>query len=338
VRAVEVARDRTLVVVEVAEPEPGAGEVLLDVACCGICGSDLHFRDVPELFPEGTVPGHEVSGRVAAAGEGVTGWAAGDRVSVLPFAQCGECELCRSGEEQVCPQAVAGGVGLGTGRPGGYAERMIADARMLFRLPDQVSDRAGAFAEPLAVALHAVAKARVMPRDPVVVLGAGPIGLLTGLVLRERRFERFAVVSRNAARAERAAALGLPVVPLAGGAAELAAALGEPPAAVLECAGTPAAANLAVELVRPLGSVVLVGIALEPLGLPAPPLVLKEVELLGALTYRRAEFAEAIELMAQGRVPVEELVTGVEPLERAEAMFRVLTAPGNTHVKVLLEP
>jgi (R,R)-butanediol dehydrogenase / meso-butanediol dehydrogenase / diacetyl reductase len=338
VRTVEVADDRRLVTVEREAPEPGPGQVRVEVACCGICGSDLHFREVPELFPAGTVPGHEFAGRVAALGEGVEGWSIGDRVTVLPFAQCGECEYCRAGHEQVCPNAVPNGVGLGTGRPGGYADQLVVDARMLFALPDAVDDRAGALVEPLAVAIRAVAKADVEPRDRVVVLGTGPIGLLTGVVLRERGFERFAVVSRNSARGERSAALGLPTLALEVGEEGILDALGGPPAAVFECAGTPAAARLAVELAPPLGRVILVGVALEPLDLAAPQVVLKEVEIRGAITYRRADFAEAIDLLARGRIPVDELITGTAPLERAEEMFQALVAPGNGHLKVLLEP
>jgi (R,R)-butanediol dehydrogenase / meso-butanediol dehydrogenase / diacetyl reductase len=329
VRSVEVAADRSLRTVDRPAAAPAAGEVLVEVAYCGICGSDLHFRDVPELFPAGTVPGHELSGRIAAVGAGVEGWEIGDRVCVLPFAQCGECELCRSGNEQVCPHAVPNGVGLGTGRPGGYAERLIVDEAMLFALPDEVDDRAGTLVEPLAVAVRAVAKAELDPDRPVAVIGAGPVGLLTALVLRERGFDRLAVVSRNPARTAVAQALGLDVV--------APDALGTP-AAVFECAGTPEAARLAVDTVGPLGLVILVGIALEPLDLPAPPLVLKEVEIRGALTYRRGDFAEAIELLARGRLPVDVLITGTAPLDQAEQMFQSLTAPGNAHVKVLLEP
>ena len=149
-RAVQVAGDRSLVVVERLVPSPSTGQVLLDVAFCGICGSDLHFRDVPALFPTGTVPGHEVAGRVVEVGDGVTDWNTDDRVCVLPFAQCGRCTYCLAGSEQVCPEAIVNGVGLGTGRPGGYAERMLVDASMLFALPDAVDDRAGTLVEPLA--------------------------------------------------------------------------------------------------------------------------------------------------------------------------------------------
>ena len=103
-RAVQVASDRSLVVVEALVPSPSAGQVLLDVAYCGICGSDLHFRDVPALFPAGTVPGHEVAGHIVEVGDGVAGWSVDDRVCVLPFAQCGRCTYCLGGNEQVCTE------------------------------------------------------------------------------------------------------------------------------------------------------------------------------------------------------------------------------------------
>jgi (R,R)-butanediol dehydrogenase/meso-butanediol dehydrogenase/diacetyl reductase len=332
VRSVEVAEDRRLVVVDRPRAEPGPSEVAVDVAFCGICGSDLHFRDVPALFPAGTVPGHELSGRIGAVGAGVTGWSAGDRVTVLPFAQCGECELCRSGNEQVCPHAIANGVGLGTGRPGGYAERVVVDAAMLFALPAVLDDRAAALAEPTAVAVHAVAKAQLSPGDRVVVLGAGPIGVITALVLRARGFEDVTVVSRNPARARAAHGLGLTTLALDD--AHTAAGA----AAVFECAGTSAAANLALELVGPLGRVILVGIAPEGLTIPATAIVFKEAEIRGALVYRRTEFAEAIGMLADGRVPADPLISDVVGLDRAEEMFQALTAPGNDRVKVLLAP
>lgn len=337
-RSVQVGDDRRLAVVDRPLAAPGPGEVELEVAYCGICGSDLHFRDVPELFPSGTIPGHELSGRITALGAGVEDWRTGDRVSVLPFAQCGECEACLAGEEQVCPHAVANGVGLGTGRAGGYAERVLVDARMLFALPDELDDAAAALAEPVAVGVHAIAKAGVDADAPVAIVGAGPIGLVTALVLRARGFGRVAIVSRNLARARTAEALGFATVGLDDAATVPAALGGAAPAAVFECAGTPAAATLALELVAPLGRVVLVGIALEALSIPATAVVFKEAELVGALTYRRSEFAEAIDLLAAGRVPADALITDVVGLERAEQMFQTLTAPGNIHLKVLLKP
>ena len=331
-RAIAIADDRSLVAVERPLPSPAAGQALLEVAYCGICGSDLHFRDVPELFPAGTVPGHELTGRIVALGDGLESWQLGDRVCVLPFAQCGDCELCRSGQEQVCPHAIANGIGLGTGRPGGYAEQVIVDDRMLFALPDSVDDRAGALTEPLAVAVRAVERSGLSPDQPAIVLGAGAVGMLTALVLADRGFEQVTLVSRNPARAKLAEALGLPTISPEDAPAALA------PACVFECAGTPAAARLAIELVRPLGRVMLIGVSLAPLDLTAPAMLFKEVELHGVLAYSRANFAAAIELLARGRVPAKQLITATAPLEDAEAMFQTLTAPGNTQLKVLLAP
>jgi (R,R)-butanediol dehydrogenase/meso-butanediol dehydrogenase/diacetyl reductase len=314
---------------------------VVEVAYCGICGSDLHFREVPELFPAGTVPGHEFSGRIVGVGEEVDGWSEGDRVCVLPFAQCGECASCQAGEEQVCPHAVSDGVGLGTGRPGAYAGQVVVDARMLFSLPDSVDDRAGTLVEPLAVAIRAVDLADVGPDEPVLVLGAGPIGLLTALVLRHRGVERVAVCSRNPARGRHAAALGLSTISIeevhsmAGGGGEPG---GERPACVFECAGTPAAAQLGVEVLRPLGRLLLVGLSLAPLDLAAPPIVLKELSIRGVIAYRRAQFQAAIDMVAAGAIPVDDLITEVVPLADAEAAFQSLTARGNDKVKILLAP
>ena len=331
-RAVKVAEDRRLVAVEWPAPEPGPGQALVEVAYCGICGSDLHFREVPELFPAGTVPGHEFSGRIVAVGDGVRGWSPGDRVCVLPFGQCGECATCAAGNEQVCPHAVSGGVGLGTGRPGAYADRVVVDERMLFSLPDSVDDRAGTLVEPLAVAIRAVDLAGVKPDEPVLVLGAGPIGLLTALVLRHRGVRRVVVCSRNPARARIAASLGLDTV------STEAVASAEHPVCVFECAGTPSAAQLAVQVLRPLGRLLLVGLSLTPLDLAAPPIVIKELEIRGVIAYRRAQFQGAIDMLAAGAIPVDELITEVVPLADAEAAFQALTVRGSEKVKILLAP
>lgn len=335
VRAVKVADDRRLVAVDEPEPEPGPGQALVAVAYCGICGSDLHFRDVPELFPAGTVPGHEFSGRIVSVGDGVRGWSAGDRVCVLPFGQCGECASCRAGHEQVCPHAVSNGVGLGTGRPGAYASQVLVDEPMLFALPDSVDDRAGTLVEPLAVAIRAADLAELTADEPVLVLGAGPIGLLTGLVLRHRGVRNAVVCSRNPARGERAAALGLSTIPIE----EVPDASGaDAPACVFECAGTPAAAQLAVEILRPLGRLLLVGLSLSPLDLAAPPIVLKELEIRGVIAYRRAQFQAAIDMLAAGAIPVEDLISDVVALGDAEAAFQALTSRGTDKVKILLAP
>jgi 2-desacetyl-2-hydroxyethyl bacteriochlorophyllide A dehydrogenase len=333
-RAISVGADRALHVVELPEPVPGPGEALIQVAYCGICGSDVHMRPLPQFFPDGTIPGHEFSGTVVGLGAGESHWAVGDRVAVLPFGQCGECEQCLSGNEQACPHGVPNGVGLGSGHAGGYAERVLVDRRMLFPLPDALSDRNAALVEPTAVALRGLA-ATEAPRDArVAVIGAGIIGVLTALVMRARGYEDFALVSRNAARSARAAALGLPVID---GTEFVAQAAASAPSYVIDCAGTPASAQTAIEALAPLGRLVLVGLSLEPLELVAPLIVLKELTIRGAISYRRAEFAEAIALLAGGVIPAHELITGEVRLEDTQNAFRELSAP-NGQLKVLVRP
>ena len=153
-RALQVTEERGLAEAELPDPSPGPGEVAIEVAYCGICGSDLHMLPSPAV-PAGTVMGHEFSGRVAAVGEAVSGFELGERVCVLPMDPCGECFACLDGNPHICLQAPLRGHGLG-GRPGAFAERVTAPAQNVFALPGEISDEHGALVEPLAVAVHAV--------------------------------------------------------------------------------------------------------------------------------------------------------------------------------------
>jgi (R,R)-butanediol dehydrogenase/meso-butanediol dehydrogenase/diacetyl reductase len=337
VRALEVTEERTLAEGELPDPDPGPGEVVVEVACCGICGSDLHMLPSPAISA-GTVMGHEFSGRVATIGDGVSGWSEGERVAVIPMDPCGECPNCAAGNEHLCMQAPLRGHGLG-GRPGAYAERVIAPASSLFRLPDDVSDEHGALVEPLAVGVHAVRLAEADSGVPAIVLGAGPIGVMTALAARAAGHERLVVVEPGERRRERIEALGFDSVSLEGvHEAAVAAHGGELPAVVWECAGHRDALGLGLELVRGAGTVVAVGVLEEPVPLNQLLLILKEARILGAFAYRREDFAEALELMRSGSVPADALITDVVPLDRAQDLFDELRCPGTDQLKVLLRP
>jgi threonine dehydrogenase-like Zn-dependent dehydrogenase len=263
VRALTVSDDRRLTEVDVPDLEPGPGEVAVEIAFCGICGSDLHMLPSPAISP-GTVMGHEFSGRVAELGEGVEGWEAGERVCVIPVDPCGECPNCVAGNQHLCVQAPVRGHGLG-GRPGGFAQRVLAPAESLFRLPDGVSDEHGALVEPLAVGVHVVRLAEVDPSQPMVILGAGPIGVMTALAARAEGCERIVVVEPGEKRRARIEQLGFQALPLEGVHEAAVGALGgELPAAVFECAGHPDALGLALELVASAGTVVAAGVLEEP--------------------------------------------------------------------------
>lgn len=336
-RAVQVTEQRRLREGDLPDPEPAPGEVTVDVAFCGICGSDLHMLPSPAIAP-GAVMGHEFSGRISALGEGVREWAEGERVAVIPGTACGACPMCLAGDEHLCVQGVVRGHGLG-GRPGAYAERVAVDESSLVRLPDSVSDEAGALVEPLAVGVHAQRMSGLGDGDGAVVLGAGPIGVMCSLALRSSGLERIVVVEPGESRRERMRRLGFEAIPLEGvHEAALAALGGELPDGVFECAGHPDALGLALELIRPSGAIVAAGILEEPVQINQLLLIIKEARILGAFAYRRADFEAARDLLASGAIPADELITNVANLGEAQEMFDELLRPGTEQLKVLLRP
>ena len=327
-RAVVVTEDRRLEEREVEAPEPGSGQVRVKVEACGICGSDLHMLPSPQI-PPGAVMGHEFAGVVDAIGEAVEGYEPGERVCVYPFAPLDHHDL------QV---AMETGIGMSE-HPGAYAEAVVVEQGMLWRLPEGVGFEEGALVEPLAVALHGLNIAEVTPEDPCAVIGAGPIGTMTAVALRARGITRLVVIEKNERRLERVKGLGFDAIGLdAVHEGTLAALGGDPPAAVFECAGNPAAPNLAVELVAPTGRVVLLGVLEEPVAISQLLLMLKEAQIRSSFAYRPADFDEAIALIQAGKVPAQDLITGREPLGRAQECFDELLSPETEHLKVLLKP
>lgn len=326
-RAVVLNDERVLEARDVEQPSPGPGQVLVRVEACGICGSDLHMRPSEAVQP-GTVFGHEFAGVVESLGDGTEGWSEGDRVCVFPFKPLDHHDL---------EVAMASGIGLGQ-IPGAYAEAIVVDTESLWRLPEGMELEHGALVEPLAVALHGLNIGGVESSDTCAVVGAGPIGVMTAVALRARGVERIVVVEKNVQRQERMRNLGFEAVGLDGVHEAVVMALGAAPSVVLECAGNPAAPNLAVELVGTSGRIVLLGVLEEPVEINQLLLLLKEASVHASFAYRPAEFDEAIELIAAGKVPAAQLITAREPLERAEEMFAELLSPATQHIKVLLRP
>lgn len=336
-RAVAIAEDRTLRPVELERHALGSNEVRVEVAFCGICGSDLHLRHSPAV-PAGSVMGHEFSGVVAEVGESVEGHRPGDRVAVYPFAPCGECANCARGDLHVCMQAAVTGLGMGA-NPGAYAESVVAAESMLLRLPEGMSLAHGALIEPLAVALHGIAIGETEPGDTCAVIGAGPIGTMTALGLKAKGTERVVVVERNERRQERMRALGVEATGLDDVHVRVMDALGgEPPDVVFECAGNPAAPALATELVRSRGIIVLLGVLEEPVEISQLVLMIKEAQMRASFAYTRGDFEEAADLLARGRLPADALITHTAPLERAQEMFERLESASTEDVKILLAP
>jgi 2-desacetyl-2-hydroxyethyl bacteriochlorophyllide A dehydrogenase len=282
--------------------------------------------------------GHEFSGTVSELGERVEGFSVGDRVALYPFAPCGECANCRRGDDHVCLQAALTGLGLGAS-PGAYAESVVVEGSMLLPIPDELTFEHGALVEPLAVALHGIEIGEAAAGDRCAVIGAGPIGVMTALALSARGVGQVLVIERNEARRERMRSLGIDAIGLDQVHEEVLRAFGgEPADVVFECAGNPAAPQLAEELVRSRGIVVLMGVLEEPVEISQLVLMIKEAQLRASFAYRRAEFAEAIDLLAAGTLPADRLITEKAPLERAQAMFARLEDPLTEDLKILLAP
>lgn len=308
----------------------------VDVAACGICGSDLRFLEA-SVMSDGTVLGHETAGVISEIGAGVSDRSVGDRVTINPFSPCGACRECRHGMEHICLEALGTYMGGGT-TPGAYAERVNVPASTTLPLPDGLDLRHAALTEPLAVAVRGVRLARLEPGAPVAVLGAGPIGLLAGLVAQGLGSGPVVVISSNEARAERARELGLATASAEEVAAGAPALEGEIPIAVIECAGRPATLALAIDLVRPGGTVVAVGVVQGPVEIVPMTMVLKEVTVRGSLGYSGKDFDEALVLLASGAVPADQIITGEAPLADGPAIIDELGRGGSAHIKVLLDP
>ncbi len=319
---------------ELPRPRPTAGELLVRVHYCGICGSDIHYFQ--QGLPNPNTLGHEFSGVVAEVGPGVEGWREEDPVTAYPGTPCGRCRWCLRGDFQLCDQIIARGYGLGL-RPGAMAEYVLVDASSLRRLPPGVSLRDAPLIEPLGVAIHGVRLSRMRPGDRAVVLGCGTIGLLTVLVLFLCGAGAVHATDPVAAKRQRALALGAVSAHDPNGLSpfvfhDLMDGVG--PEVVFECVGIPATLTAAVNYVKKAGQILVLGVCMEPAAFLPVIWNVKEVEIRGSYGCA-AEYDTALDWMARGMVPAETLLTREFPLDQAQAAFELLEGP-NEEGKVLL--
>jgi 2-desacetyl-2-hydroxyethyl bacteriochlorophyllide A dehydrogenase len=325
---------------EIASPSPAAKHAVIRVHRCGICGSDLHFYH-GALPPPPVCPGHEISGEVAAVGPGVSGVKPGDRVAVEPLVVCGECAYCKTGDYQLCPAFQVAGNSI----PGGFAEYMQMPAYALYRLPAAIDYEVGALIEPLAVTVHAARLAPIRMGDRVLILGAGTIGLLAVASARAAGAGEIWITARHPQQIRAATALGATrVFAGAAGQSELSTAAYEQPIDVVieTVGGTADTLNDAVYFVRRGGTVVVLGIFASSPNLAALVVVVKEVRLIGSMTYgrtgTRADFDIAIDMLARAPEVYRPLVThryGISDIGRA---FETASDKGSGSIKVAIEP
>ncbi len=306
---------------------PGPGEVRLDVAYCGICGTDIHIyhgaMDKRVAMPQ--VIGHEASGTVAELGAGVTGFAVGDKVVVRPLDNRAETPADR-GHSHIC----AGLKFIGIDSPGAFQQSWTVPAFTLHKAPANLDLKVAALAEPLAVACHDVRIGAVKPGELAVVIGGGPIGMLVALVAREAG-ARVILSEVNETRLAFARELGFEAVnPMQ---TDLAALCKERSGGsgadlVFEVSGAKAAALGMTELLAIRGRIVVVAIYPQPVELNLFHFFWKELTLHGARVYEPEDYEQALALMASGKLPLEKMITKIEPLDRLPEAFAAIDREG----------
>jgi 2-desacetyl-2-hydroxyethyl bacteriochlorophyllide A dehydrogenase len=321
--------------IEVADrPEPSglaAGEVVMRAGAVGICGSEVegYLGHMGNRTPP-LVMGHEFAGEIVAAGNGAEQWI-GKRAAVNPFTGCGHCPLCRAGEEQLCPRRTL----IGAHRDGAFADLVRVPAVSLRALPESLDVRVGALTEPLANGVHAVRLGLSgFTANSAAVIGAGTIGLVTLQAALLNEIPSVTVIEPHDRRRERAGSLGAHSVHADGQAALGAAAeLGFD--LVLDAVGAQATRTMAVELVRPGGRIVCIGLASDDTILSFHTVVREQITISGSYAYTMADFEQALEWLAGGRASLGELAP-VQPLEDGPEAFARLAQASPDQVKVFL--
>lgn len=341
-KALLLSQYRHLAIADLPIPEPGPNEVLVRVAACGICGSDVHGYDgssgrrIPPI-----VMGHEAAGIVEKVGHGVTTFKNGDRVTFDSTISCGECDRCRRGEMNLCDRRQVLGVSCGDyRRNGAFAEFVVVPAHITYKLPDNLPFAEAALLEAVSVALHAVSLVPIARKSTALVLGAGTIGLLLQQALRVAGCSRVFVADVDASRLKLSAQLGATAVlrsdpGLTSEIAKLTNGAGVDLA--IEAVGINPTVTAAIDNVRKGGDVVLVGNVAPEVTINLQKVVTRQIRLQGSCA-SAGEYSRAIELMSSGQINVKPLITAVAPLTEGPRWFERLYAREPNLMKVVLAP
>jgi 2-desacetyl-2-hydroxyethyl bacteriochlorophyllide A dehydrogenase len=332
-RAVVIDKPGQVRIAEVPDPIPADGRVVVEVAACGVCGTDLHILDgefPPSPYP--LIPGHEFAGTVTESGDPEL--PAGTRVAVDPSLYCGKCDYCRIGRGNLC----AGWNAIGDTVDGAFAQYVSVPAANAHRLPDSVPDfRTAAMIEPLSCAVHGVDLLGPVLGKRVLVIGSGTMGLLIAQLLGRAGASEVAVVDLSAKRLETARALGFTAT---------ATGIGELPGAergfdiAVDATGAPAAISSALDSLRRGGTLLVFGVADANAKVEVSPFRIynDEIRVLGSMAVLNS-YAPAVELIAADAVDVRPLLGNAYPLNGySDAVAAVRSGSTGTGPKVHVLP
>jgi (R,R)-butanediol dehydrogenase/meso-butanediol dehydrogenase/diacetyl reductase len=328
--------DRALSFEDVPPPEPGPGQLLVKVATCGICGSDLHAYQSGLLPPE-VIMGHEFAGEILALGEGTsTAWQVGDRVTSLGLLICGRCDACRQQRFESCENQQLTGFFVN----GAYTEQVLVSEQLAVRVPETLDLSQAALVEPMTVGLQAFRDAQLPLGGRVLVIGAGVIGLGVAKWARFFGAADIVVSDLDAERLERARTSGATAVIDASANSDAVAAfrdsVGGEPDVIVECVGRPMLKHLVD--IAPVGChIVSVGVSMEDEPLSPLAAAQKKVRLSFSFGYTREDFTFVTRMLAEKRLLVEELITERVTLEQVPEVFAGLMQP-NGHCKIVIQP
>ena len=309
---------------EVEQPRPGPGQVVVKTEAAGICGSEVegYLGRMSNRTPP-LIMGHEYAGLVTEAGDGADPSWEGRRVAVNPIVGCGRCACCAGGDRNLCPDRHL----LGIGAPGGFAGYSLVPERCLFPMPDGMDPRLGALAEPLANGVHVIRQAGPA-QGPVVVIGAGTIGLACLQAALLGGAGPVTVVERHPRRRQHALALGAHQA--------FADFAGVAPDAglVVDAAGSDATRRAAVELLGPAGTASFVGLHSDETPLPWRRIVRANIRVQGSFGYADRDFRQALDWLAGGRAAIP--LSEVRPLDDGPAAFEMLARGPIDEIKIFL--
>jgi 2-desacetyl-2-hydroxyethyl bacteriochlorophyllide A dehydrogenase len=329
--------DGEMAVRELAVPPLGPHEALVEVSHCGICGTDLHLVLERYARPD-SVLGHEWAGTIAALGSDVRGWEIGARVVQNPTPGCGECRACKRGRSSVCLRREAPDLLAFT--HGAFCRYKVVPESRLLRVPESLSTRAAALTEPTAIAIHTVNLSGATADDRVLVTGGGPVGLLTTAVLRARGIDDITVSEPAPRRRERALAVGAARVITPGELprAPMGRPVAEPYTLAFECSGNAKAAESAFHQLDYAGTMVFVGTGHDMPRINHNRAIVLELTIIAAYNYDIEGFAPALELLASGKLPLDQLIEADDVLldDLLGTMHRL--AAGELPGKVMVRP